>query len=120
MANKRQIKKQIHYACGALAAQCIIAAETVKDIDSKAMNEIILEIARLQANSLKRCSFIFDKSEKEFDTPHSYSKAKKTYNAEAFRILIKDFNEKVGEILHKMNSLLPAEQREANKAAASK
>lgn len=120
MANKRQIKKQIHYASSALATQCIIAAETISNIDRTAMNEIILDIARLQATSLERCSFVFDKSMSEFETPQAYNKAKKAYNDEAFRMLIKDFNEKVGEILHKMNSLLPAEQREANKAAASK
>lgn len=118
MANKRQIKKQIHYACSALATQCIIAGESVKGIDRGAMCDVILEIAKLQATSLERCSFSFDKTKADFEDCHAYNAAKAKYYADAFHMLIKEFNEQVGDILHKMNALLPAEQREANKAAA--
>ncbi len=120
MANKRQLKKQIHYACGALATQCIIAGETVNGIDTKSMADIVIDITHLQQTSLERCSFIFDKSEADFANAHEYNTAKHKYNAEAYSRLIKEFNEQVAQLLHRMNTLLPDEQREANKKAANK
>lgn len=119
MANKRQIKKQIHYACGSLASQCIIAGECINGIDEKAMSEIIVEIAKLQETSLERCSFAFDKSIDDFDSKQAYNTARSHYNHDAFRVLIKEFNERVAEILHEMNTHLTPEQREANKKAAA-
>lgn len=118
MANKRQIKKQITGACGALATECILATEYVDGLDCKAMENVIIKIARLQDHAISRCSIAFDKVPSDFENGGEYSKARAAYFADAFRNLIKEFNEKVGEIVKEMNALLPAEQREANKAAA--
>lgn len=118
MANKRQIKKQITGACGTLAAECMLAIEYVDGLDTKAMEQIILEIATLQDHAISRCSIAFDKTPSDFENSHDYTTAREKYFADAFRNLIKEFNEKVGAIVKEMNALLPQEQREANKAAA--
>ena len=41
MANKRDLKKQIRYICGDLAAECLIAGEYVDGIDRKSMRAIV-------------------------------------------------------------------------------
>ena len=40
MANKRELKKEIKYVCGDLAAECLLAKNFVKGVDAKAMTEI--------------------------------------------------------------------------------
>jgi len=119
MANKRQLKKYITEMCGALASECVLANEYVADIDTKAMDAVILEIAALQDHAVSRCSIAFDKVPRDFADGRAYTAARNAYFREAFRNLVKEFNEKVGEIVKKMNALLPAAQREANKAAAN-
>ncbi|MBD5346914.1 MAG: hypothetical protein HDR92_07275 [Bacteroides sp.] len=119
MTSKRQIKKQITGTCGSLAAECILAIEFVAGIDKQAMQNILLKIATLQDHAISRCSIAFDKVPADFETGHEYTVARKKYYSDAFRNLIKEFNEKVGEIVKEMNAQLPAEQREANKAAAN-
>ena len=51
MANKRLLKKQIKYACGDIAAECIMAIHFVDGIDVKKMQDIVFEIASLQSSS---------------------------------------------------------------------
>jgi hypothetical protein len=51
MANKRDLKKEIKYVCGDLAAECLLAKNYVKGVDAKAMKEIITKIADLQISA---------------------------------------------------------------------
>lgn len=118
MANKRQIKKHITDTCGALATECIFAIEYVEGLDINTMKQIIVEIASLQDHAISRCSVVFDKTPSNFENGHDYTVARNKYFADAFRNLNKEFNETVGQIVKEMNALLPAQQREANKAAA--
>lgn len=118
MANKRQIKKEITDICGALATECIFAIEYVEGLDIKAMQQVIIEIANLQDHAISRCSVVFDKTPSNFENGHDYTVARDKFFADAFRNLRKEFNEAVGQIVKEMNHLLPAGQREANKAAA--
>lgn len=118
MSSKRNLKKQITRICGALAYECIMAQQFVEGIDTEAMDRVIIAIAQLQDHALSRCSISFDKVPSDFSDRHAYNLARRAYFAEAFRNLHKEFNEKVGEIVKEMNALLPAAQREANKAAA--
>lgn len=118
MANKRQLKKYISATCGALATECILAIEYVDGIDTAAMEQLIVDIAALQAHAVSRCSISYDKTPSDFDDLHSYTLARNAYFASAFRRLVKEFNEKTAEIVKAMNALLPDAQREANKAAA--
>lgn len=120
MSDKRSLKKAIADTCGALAYECVIAEEYVEGIDTDSMDNIILAIAQLQDHAISRCSISFDKTPKDFENGAAYNKARHEYFAEAFRNLRKEFDEKVGEIIKEMNALLPAAQREANKAAAAR
>lgn len=118
MTNRRQIKKEITAICGALATECVLAGEYIEGIDTAAFDKIIIEIAGLQSHAISRCSIAFDKVPSDFENHGEYSKARAAYFAEAFRNLKKEFNEKTGDIVKQMNALLPAAQREANKAVA--
>lgn len=118
MANKRSLKKEIRYICGDLAGECIIARTFIPGIDEKKMGELVVRIAELQAATLQRATFSFDKAKADFASVHEYNKARNIYNAKAFRSLTDEFNHQVDEIVKEMNKALPAAQKEANKKAA--
>lgn len=117
MANKRTLKKQIRYACGDLAAECIIAMNYIDGIDVEKMQEIVFEVASLQSISLKRVTFIFDKGKKDFESVHEYSEARAKYFSNAYAKLRNDFGQKVLDIVASMNAILPQAQKDANKKA---
>jgi hypothetical protein len=118
MANKRNLKKQIRYICGDLAGECIIAREILPGVDTGKVNDIIIAIADLQADTLEKISFVYDKSYREFENVHEYRVARNAYYKTAYKTLIAEFNAKVDAILKDMNGLLSPEQREANKQQA--
>lgn len=117
-SNKRLLKKEIRMICGALAGECVVAKITIPGIDPEELNQIIYELAGLQENALSRISFDFPQSPKSFENGHEYRKARKQYFAAAYRKLKGEFNAHIDAIVKKMNAALPAEQKEANKAAA--
>lgn len=120
MANKRSLKKQIRYICGDLAGECIFARELMPGVDNAKANEIIMNIAALQANTLSKVTFAFDKTERDFESRQEYRKARHEYFHKAYTTLTDGFQAEIDAILKKMNGLLSKERREANKAAASK
>lgn len=119
MANKRILKKQIKYACGDLAAECIIAINFVEGIDSEKMQDVVFDIATLQTSTLQRVTFSFDKVATDFESAHEYSVARTKYFKQAYSTLRADFDAKVQEIVKSMNALLPQAQKDANKKAAN-
>lgn len=119
MANKRQLKKQVKCVCGDLAGECIVARDLIPGVDFKSMNEIIYQIADLQAATLDRATFCFDKSKKEFGSLHEYKVARDKYFAAAYTKLMDDFKNSVQAIVKEMNALLPQAQKDANKKAAN-
>lgn len=120
MANKRDIKKQIHAICGELALNCIVTRDCVAGIDENAMNEVIVKIARLQSHALQNLSFNFDKTPSDFSDRAAYRKALAKYNKTAYKSFVDGFNKTIQEIVKEVNALLPASQRELNKQAANK
>lgn len=107
MANKRDLKKQIRYICGDIAVECMIAAETVKDIDIKAFAAVIDQIAELQTNALHNATFSFDKIPADFESRAAYNKAASAYYKKAYKSFNDDFNTQLQTIVKAMNNLLP-------------
>ncbi len=120
MANKRILKKQIKYICGEVALQCIITRECFSSSNSEKLNELVIVTADLQEKTLKNVTFAFDKTAKAFSNRAEYNKAATAYFKQAYNVLHKEFNGQIQEILKQLNAEMPAEQREANKKAASK
>ena len=118
--NIRTLKKEIRMICGALAGECVIAKITVPGINTETVNEIIYDIADLQANSISLMTVTFPQSKKAFATKKEYNDARHAYFKAAFRKLKGDFNNRTDEIIKKMNEALPQAQKEANKKAAQK
>ncbi|MFH8143180.1 MAG: hypothetical protein K1V88_07135 [Muribaculaceae bacterium] len=117
MANKRELKKEIKYVCGDLAAECLLAKNFVKGVDAKAMTEIITRIADLQISALNKVTFSFDKLPADFETGAAYRKARKEYFKKAFASLREKFYDKVNAIVKEMNAALPQEVKDNNKKA---
>ena len=92
MASKRLLKKQVKYACGDLAAECILAIHFVDGINVEKMQDVVFQIASLQTLVLEKVSFSYDKVKSDFETA-------------------------VQEIVKSMNALLPQAQKDANKEA---
>ena len=66
MANKRNLKKAIRYACGDMAGQCIIAESVLQGADIEKWDNVILNIAMLQEEAVNRVTVSFDKTPKDF------------------------------------------------------
>lgn len=110
MANKRQLKKQIHYICGDIAAECAMALDAIPGIDVEKMAQNIRDIAQLQVTTLANISFSFDKTPSDFESRREYNLAHSAYNKAAFHRLRIEFNEALQAIVHNMNASLPAKK----------
>ncbi|MDO5395612.1 MAG: hypothetical protein Q4F07_06580 [Bacteroidales bacterium] len=115
MANKRQLKKNVRYTCGDLAAEILIASHVYKGFDRKEVVRIVSEIASLQEGTLKHISFSFDKSRASFESASAYNAAKAAYYRTAYKKLMAEFNEKVAAIVKDMNAAMPQAVKDANK-----
>ncbi len=93
MANKRQLKKRISYVCGEIASEILLAYYIVKDIDRAAVDKIVCDVAELQADTIARVSFSFDKVAKDFTDRKAYNAARAKYNAQAYGKLRAEFAE---------------------------
>lgn len=118
--NKRSLKKEIRIICGSLAAGCIFASMSGTEEDRKAYDDIICEIAGLQTNALRLANVSYPRGAASYESKKEYAADRAAYYRMAFRKLKADFNAHVEAIIKKMNALLPAEQKEANKEAAGK
>ena len=92
MANKRQLKKAIQRACGEMAGQCIMAQDLLSTEENyDKWNDIIIDIAMLQAHGVKRVGNKFSKADEKALTEWFHGEAEK--------------------IAGKMNALLPKKQQ---------
>ncbi len=116
-ANKRLLKKEIHRICGALAGECVLAKIAIPGIDSEKLNEIIYQLADLQASALRLVSVEFPRTPRSFDNRKEYADARRAYFKASFAKLREHFNARVQEILKEMNATVPyastPEQRKA-------
>ncbi len=117
MANIRDLKKEVRYVCGDLAAECLMARTFIKGIDRDRMEEIVGEIAALQELALNRITFSFDKIPSDFATGSEYRKARSAYFKKAYKSFREKFDGHVNDIVRKMNAALPQEVKDANKKA---
>lgn len=116
-ANKRLLKKEIHRICGALAGECVLAKIAIPGIDREKLNEIIYQLADLQASALRLVSVEFPRTPRSFDSRKEYADARRAYFKASFAKLREHFNARVQEILKEMNATVPdastPEQRKA-------
>lgn len=120
MANKRDLKKQIKYACGEMAMHCILSREYVEGADVESLNQLVIRTAELQQKSLCNVTFAFDKTPRDFESKNQYKKAAKAYYHKAYKELYAQFNKHLQEIIDSLNKAIPESQRESNKKAAAK
>lgn len=119
MANKRDLKKQIRYACGDAAAEILTAYE-IDNLDSTVVGNIVGKIANLQVKLLENATFSFDKTPRDFENKKAYHEAKRSYLKEAYGKLRSELNAGLTEIVKDMNATLTPEMKEANKRLVSK
>lgn len=100
MSSKRSTKKQIRYACGDVAAECILAKTFIPGVKEDDMAKLVIDVARLQQATLRKASIASGK--------------------EAFHAINADFNKQLSEIVGKMNEALPAEQKKKRAKAEAK
>ena len=60
MANKRQLKKNIRYACGDIAGECIFAQQVFGQDKLQEWDDIIIKTALLQQEAINRITVDFD------------------------------------------------------------
>ena len=108
MANKRQLKKAIGYACGEMAAECFFAQNTFENTNPEDWDKIVLDIALLQAEAVNRVSVDFDKVPKDFASGKEYKKARRTYFKAVEKALANYMKEESEKIVSQMNALAKA------------
>lgn len=107
MANNRFLKKQIHYVCGDIAAECIMAKYFIDGADKAKLDEIVGTVAQLQATALSRANVSFDKTPRDFANKAEYRKARHQYFVKAYNSLNEGFAAEVEKIVKEMNSAMP-------------
>lgn len=105
MKSKKDLKKQIRYICGDLVGECLLIGEVVSADKQDEVNQLIVDLAILQESTISKVTFAFDKCERDFATRHDYLKTRSAYFRTAFGTLHDQFNAKLREIVHRMNSL---------------
>lgn len=122
MANKRNLKKYVRYACGALASEIRTAHALFPEIDRKNVYDILVEIAGLQTTTLAKANIAFpgaaDKNEEDSKAKNRAARA--VYYREAYGKLLDEFDARVVEIVKNMNAALPEGVKMALKQAVSK
>lgn len=119
MANKRNLKKSIAYACADIAGECIFAQQCFEGIDVEKMDEVIIKVALLQDEATKRISVDYDKKPGDFKANKAeYRKGRRAYFKSVEKAIAKFVRDEVEEIVKQMNALLPEAQKQANKQAA--
>ena len=108
MANKRQLKKAIGYACGEMAGECFFAQNTFENTNPEDWDKIVLDIALLQAEAVNRVSVDFDKVPKDFASGKEYKKARRTYFKAVEKALANYMKEEGEKIVSQMNALAKA------------
>lgn len=107
-ANRRLLKKEIHRICGALAGECVLAKVMIPGIDREKLNEIIYQLADLQASALRLVSIDFPQTRSSFASPKEYSVARRAYFHASYAKLREHFNTRIQQILHEMNATVPS------------
>ncbi len=107
MANRRQLKKQIRYICGDVAAECAMAKYLIDGVNRETLDNALRHVAALQEQTLARVSAGFDKVPCDFESQKEYNASKHSFYAKAFTSLRNDFNKRLQEIVKEMNSALP-------------
>ena len=108
MANKRQLKKAIGYACGEMAGECFFAQSALENTNPEDWDKIVLDIALLQAEAVNRVSVDFDKVPKDFPNGKEYNKARRTYFKAVEKAIGKYMKEESEKIVGQMNALAKA------------
>ncbi|MBP5687518.1 MAG: hypothetical protein J6X22_02610 [Muribaculaceae bacterium] len=106
MANKRQLKKAIGYACGEMAGECFFAQETFENTNPESWDKIVLDIALLQAEAVNRVSVDFDKVPKDFANGREYKKARRAYFKAVEKAISNYMKEESEKIVGEMNALI--------------
>jgi len=106
MANKRQLKKAIRYACGDMAGECFFAQNSFEGTNPEDWDKIVINIALLQAEAVNRVSVDFDKVPKDFANGKEYKKARRTYFKAVEKGLSKYMADESGKIVAEMNALI--------------
>lgn len=75
-------------------------ADKQDDVDN-----LIVDLAILQEQTLANTNFCFDKTVRDFPSPKEYRAARRTYNRAAFSALHDRFNKALSEIVHRMNEI---------------
>ncbi len=103
MANRRNLKKSIRYACGDIAGECIFAETNAENVDK--WDNIIINVALLQEEAIKRLSVPFDKTPKDFENKKEYRKARRAHFKQVEKALTEYMHTETKKVIEEMNAL---------------
>ena len=104
LTNKRQIKKYIDRVGADIAEILLPAAVYTNAITDEKAREVLIEVARLGSEAKCRLSIVFDRSPEAFDSLRAYHSARSAYYRQAYSQAIKEFEDKVSEVITPINN----------------
>lgn len=107
MANKRSLKKQIHYICGDVASEALLSKYLIENADGEALDKVMIKAADLKETALKRVNISYDKTVKDFDNAAQYRHARRKYFHTAYAKLIEGFSQELVAIVKDLNAAMP-------------
>lgn len=107
MANKRQLKKNIRYACGDIAGECIFAQQVFGQDKLQEWDDIIIKTALLQQEAINRITVDFDKTPQDFPNRREFNKAHRQYFKKVVGAINQFMNDEISKIVADMNALTP-------------
>ena len=108
MASKRDLKKAIKRACGSIAGECLMAEYNIENAETEKWDNVIINIALLQEEAIKKMPAPFGKKTAEFENKKLYRKARRAHNKQAVKELTDYMHGQVENVVKEMNALLPS------------
>lgn len=107
MANKRDFKKAIRFACGGIVGECINASDLFPGTKVEEWDQVIINTALLQRESERNVGVKFDKKPNEFENRKAYKQARRKFYKDLEKAISDNFKTQVEDIVKQMNALVP-------------
>lgn len=119
MANKREFKKYVNVVSTSLVEDMMSVYYSINGVDPEKIDDAIISVLKAGESAIMKTNVKFDKTAGGFENRHLYDAAKKSFYAELYKKISKEFSEAINEAIKKFNAAVPQEVRNQLKTAAA-
>ena len=119
MTNKRNFKKYADEIGASVINEMMVAYYNAEGADRKAIADAVGKVLGAIEDAKNKANTFFGRDTKSFEDHKAYAVAKRNFFRALFNNIETEFSEKVNEAVKQFNAALPAEYKEAQKAAVA-